>query len=257
MSPLHFRHGCIIVRGGKVIGQGYNDHRPHFDGGAKKSASSSACNGDAIVAPAQKNKRRNKTSNEKHRPLKQNEDFSEKSSSTGDANEICPVNAPLSMHSEMMAIYSALSRSSNSASKVSIHSARWLQKPCFKLSGRGKRDLRLQNLKAYVKRAIAEGVIAEERESAGKQYRGGSQVQTSCFETGSSQRGQEEGERGISKREVRGRGVREREEARESEEEYCERSEGRNAGSSSRRSCSQSDSNTWRDCATWAAAAAA
>lgn len=27
-SPLHYRHGCIVVRGGKVIGQGYNDYRP-------------------------------------------------------------------------------------------------------------------------------------------------------------------------------------------------------------------------------------
>ena len=35
-SPLYFRHGCIIVRGGKVIGQGYNTYRPGFDGGALK-----------------------------------------------------------------------------------------------------------------------------------------------------------------------------------------------------------------------------
>jgi hypothetical protein len=35
-SPLYFRHGCIIVRGGKVLGQGYNTYRPGFDGGALK-----------------------------------------------------------------------------------------------------------------------------------------------------------------------------------------------------------------------------
>ena len=27
-SPLHYRHGSIIVRGGKIIGQGFNDYRP-------------------------------------------------------------------------------------------------------------------------------------------------------------------------------------------------------------------------------------
>ena len=36
-SPLHYRHGCIIVRGGKVIGQGFNDYRPGFNGGALKT----------------------------------------------------------------------------------------------------------------------------------------------------------------------------------------------------------------------------
>ena len=36
MSPLRYRHGAIIVRGGKVIGQGYNDYRSGFDGGALK-----------------------------------------------------------------------------------------------------------------------------------------------------------------------------------------------------------------------------
>lgn len=33
-SALYFRHGCIIVRGGKVIAQGYNTYRPGFDGSA-------------------------------------------------------------------------------------------------------------------------------------------------------------------------------------------------------------------------------
>ena len=32
MSPLHYRHGAIIVNGGKIIGKGYNDYRPGFDG---------------------------------------------------------------------------------------------------------------------------------------------------------------------------------------------------------------------------------
>jgi deoxycytidylate deaminase len=37
LSPLHHRHGCIVVKGGKVIGKGYNDYRPGYDGGALKT----------------------------------------------------------------------------------------------------------------------------------------------------------------------------------------------------------------------------
>ncbi|KAK0624813.1 hypothetical protein B0T17DRAFT_616979 [Bombardia bombarda] len=32
-SPLRFRHGCIAVKGSKVIGQGYNDHRSGYHSG--------------------------------------------------------------------------------------------------------------------------------------------------------------------------------------------------------------------------------
>ncbi|KAL9017485.1 MAG: hypothetical protein Q9185_005198 [Variospora sp. 1 TL-2023] len=35
LSPLHYRHGCIVVRGGKVIGKGYNDYRSGFNGGVQ------------------------------------------------------------------------------------------------------------------------------------------------------------------------------------------------------------------------------
>jgi len=50
-SPLHYRHGSIIVRGGKVIGQGYNDYRPGFNGGALKHGriANGAMNGPAIA----------------------------------------------------------------------------------------------------------------------------------------------------------------------------------------------------------------
>lgn len=36
-SPLHYRHGAVIVHGGKVIGRGHNDYRPGFNGGALKN----------------------------------------------------------------------------------------------------------------------------------------------------------------------------------------------------------------------------
>ncbi|KAH7368029.1 hypothetical protein B0T11DRAFT_316305 [Plectosphaerella cucumerina] len=38
-STLRHRHGCIVVKGGKVIGQGFNDPRPGFDGGLPSAAS--------------------------------------------------------------------------------------------------------------------------------------------------------------------------------------------------------------------------
>ena len=52
-SSLHYRHGCIIVRGGKVIGQGYNDRRPGFSGcGTLKSGrlANGASNSPALLA---------------------------------------------------------------------------------------------------------------------------------------------------------------------------------------------------------------
>lgn len=36
-SPLRYRHGYIIVRGGKIIGGGYHDYRLYFNGGTLKT----------------------------------------------------------------------------------------------------------------------------------------------------------------------------------------------------------------------------
>ena len=57
LSSLHYRHRCVIVPGGNVIGQGYNDHKPRFNGGGilktgRFGASASASS--AIVALKQK-----------------------------------------------------------------------------------------------------------------------------------------------------------------------------------------------------------
>lgn len=51
LSPLHHRHGCVIVRGGKVISQEFNDLRAGFDGGALKHGriASGALDGPAIM----------------------------------------------------------------------------------------------------------------------------------------------------------------------------------------------------------------
>ena len=224
MSPLHYRHGCVIVRGGKVIGQGYNDHRPHFDGGAKRLASSSAYNSSAIAAVKQKNKHSNRILNRKGRSSEQNEKQSEIYSFDGDLNGCSTANTPLSMHSEMMAIHSALSLSNTLAPRTSTRLTQWLQKPSFKLPGRGKRELHLQTLEAYVNQAISEGAVTYKKECGGKQHGGASQVQGSQFETSSSQRGEggDGGEGGELQQEVRVQRLEEGENAAVSEEQASE-----------------------------------
>ena len=60
----------------------------------------------------------------------------------------CLASSRLSMHSEMMAINSALSLSSNIACQGTRHTTQWLQKSCFKFPSRRNRRDRLQRLKA-------------------------------------------------------------------------------------------------------------
>jgi len=182
-SSLHYRHGAIIVRGGKIIGQGHNDYRPGFNGGLKTGKmATGASNSQAIMALKQKNKSKQK--------LKQSGQCNETGLlelSDMDSNELgggCLANTPLSMHSEMMAIQSALSLSSNMASFGSARSSTLMQKSgSFKLPGRGKRELRLRNLKDYVEAVCADAVSTP----AGKQRSGKAYVQGSQFEPFASQ----------------------------------------------------------------------
>lgn len=134
-SPMHYRHGCIIVRGGKVIGRGFNHYRPGFNGGAMKNGSTKAVD-DTVLQKIQQSHK----------------------SSAGD--EVCcaygggsTANTALSMHSEMMAIRSALSLSSHQ-SGASARSAAWYETPCFKLPSRGKREhkLRTEKIRQHVER---------------------------------------------------------------------------------------------------------
>jgi hypothetical protein len=112
------------------------------------------------------------------------------------------LNAPLSMHSEMMAIQSALSLSSGAQShQTSARSAKWLQKPCFKLSSASKRKARLRGLKAYV-HAVCEGSAVEN--CTGKQSRGKLSLQKSHFEAYPSQSGQGRSEVWQRRREEQG-----------------------------------------------------
>lgn len=143
-SPLHYRHGAVVVRGGKVIGKGYNDHRSGFDGGALKTGrlSLGSKQGSTVANPKKNQKLK--------RDRVESEDQVNKAftpfESLGGGGKLA--NTPLSMHSEMMAIHSALSTSSTFAS-----SAVSSEKPCFKLPGGSKPQLRLRReaVKSYVK----------------------------------------------------------------------------------------------------------
>ncbi|KAI8937106.1 hypothetical protein NX059_006320 [Plenodomus lindquistii] len=147
-SPLRYRHGAIVVRGGKVIGKGHNDYRSGFDGGALKTGRLPLRSADAATMVELK----------KHR-LKQKPDTRNIATSTFMPFEQINgggrlVNTPLSMHAEMMAIHSALSASSALASNA-VSS----EKPCFKLSGDSKQKARLRRdaVKSYVETAFNNG----------------------------------------------------------------------------------------------------
>ncbi|TLD37236.1 hypothetical protein E2P81_ATG04048 [Venturia nashicola] len=144
LSPLHYRHGCVIVRGGKVIGQGFNDLRTGFDGGALKHGriASVALDGPAIVDL--KRKRKLKPQSEPKSSNNTNSKFFTPYEAMGGGHR---ANVPLSMHSEMMAIHSAIARSST-LTAIAVSSV----KPSFKLPGNSKRTakLRQEALKAPV-----------------------------------------------------------------------------------------------------------
>ncbi|KAK1752589.1 hypothetical protein QBC47DRAFT_416237 [Echria macrotheca] len=163
-SPLHFRHGSIVVKGGKVIGQGFNDYRRGFDGGSLKTGQLPTAAfpfDDAVVEF--KRKRKSK------RP--------DPATSTSISATFIPfervsagggrhANTCLSMHSEMMAINSALAASSTLAASTASHF-----KPCFKLSGRNSKPRRLRGgndaVKSYVERVCLEAMGSEVQRRTG------------------------------------------------------------------------------------------
>lgn len=42
LSPLNYRHGAVVVQGGKVLGAGFNDYRPGFHGGSSSNGAVTA-----------------------------------------------------------------------------------------------------------------------------------------------------------------------------------------------------------------------
>lgn len=91
------------------------------------------------------------------------------------------------MHSEMMAIHSALSLSSGTLSgQTSARAATWLQKPCFKAPGGPKRkQARLRGLKAYIETVCTEAAAAQS--GGAKGCIAGFSLQESRFEARTSQ----------------------------------------------------------------------
>ena len=174
-SPLRYRHGAIIVRGGKVIGAGHNNHRSGFDGGALKTGRLPlrSLDGPAFAELKKKHKLKREPKLESGEKCKKTFTPFEIMAGGGKL-----ANTPLSMHSEMMAIHSALSVASTVAS-----SAVSSQKPCFKLSGGDKRKARLRReaIKSYV-----EAVCKEAIQSSAKHCNGKSQVQEWRFEAATS-----------------------------------------------------------------------
>ncbi|KAI9688008.1 MAG: hypothetical protein M1820_010334 [Bogoriella megaspora] len=133
-SSFRYRHGCIIVRGGKVIGQGFNDNRPGFDGGALKTGALTFDTSDVKLKQKDKSKICNDGCDEMNDDLPA-QTFTPYENMGGGRN----VNTPLTMHSEMMAIQSALASSNTLAATTALR-----QKPCFKLPGLSKRNARLR-----------------------------------------------------------------------------------------------------------------
>ena len=212
-STLHYRHGCIIVRGGKVIGQGYNDYRPGFNGGGTLKTgrfATGASSSPAILALKQGNRSKSKS---KSRQSDQGIDpgvLSLAAVETSNLGRGGLANSPLSMHSEMMAIQSALSLSSNTASYGSARSSTLMQKPgSHKLPGRGKRQLRLRILNEYVDTICGEAIAAKvqtAKQSASMQRGGEAQVRGSRFGSFAPRCGQGE-ESGLQQQGERERAV--------------------------------------------------
>ncbi|KAF2761168.1 putative isomerase YbhE [Pseudovirgaria hyperparasitica] len=114
-SPLHFRHGCIIVSGGKVLGRGFNDYRPGFNSGVLKSGRTGL---STSMPAATQHKTKSKLSKHKPKPKPNNRGFS----------------MPLSLHAEMAAIHSALATSTANSGRIQCS-----LKPTFKVPGGSKR----------------------------------------------------------------------------------------------------------------------
>lgn len=126
LSSLHYRHGCVVVKGGKVIGQGFNDCRPGYDGGSvlKTGVLPKAA---ASVKP------------DKPDPPKSKSNFKTVESIVGNCGAGHPANARLTCHSEMMAINSVLSSCSTQAASTFSH-----VKPSLELLGDSKRKRAIQ-----------------------------------------------------------------------------------------------------------------
>ncbi|KAK4442330.1 hypothetical protein QBC34DRAFT_313343 [Podospora aff. communis PSN243] len=153
-SPLHYRHGSIVVKGGKVVGLGFNDNRSGYDGGALKTGRLPTASFPLDNAAASKRKPNSKLPDP---PTTSTFIPFERSRRGGHHANTC-----FSMHSEMMAINSALAASSTLAASTASS-----LKPYFKLSRRHtKRSLLRDAVKSYVKRVCLDAMGPEFKQQA-------------------------------------------------------------------------------------------
>ncbi|KAK3933759.1 hypothetical protein QBC46DRAFT_431494 [Diplogelasinospora grovesii] len=158
-SPLHYRHGCIVVKGGKVVGQGFNDYRPGYNGGALKTGrlptGSFPLEGDGSAVAKFKQKRKSKKPDDAPptNAIHSTETFTPyERMGGGHGANVC-----LSMHAEMMAIHSALASTTALASDTVSHI-----KPSFKLPRGGSKSKSARGLRradavtSYVERVCLE-----------------------------------------------------------------------------------------------------
>ena len=167
-SPLFYRHGSIVVKGGKVVGQGFNDYRSGYDGGALKT-------GQLPTAAFP-------LDNWKPTPTPHGfTPFERTGGGGGHQANMC-----LSMHSEMMAIHSALASSSTLAASTASHI-----KACFKLSGRHDKSGRLLRSGRGAVKSYVESVCLDAMGPEVQQDTGAAQEQPWRFEAGASGRDKE------------------------------------------------------------------
>ncbi|KAK6080785.1 hypothetical protein SCUP515_03386 [Seiridium cupressi] len=161
LSPLKYRHGCIVVKGGKIIGRGFNDYRPGYDGGALKTGQLPTASFPRVSIHA--------AGSLKSQPQSANFMAFESVSGMGGGRL---ANTPLTMHSEMMAINRAVASSSTLAAKTVS-----CIKPCSKLPGDAKRKRlsRRDAVATYVERVcrqeLEQGVQQGTAPLQGRQWR--------------------------------------------------------------------------------------
>lgn len=150
LSPLRYRHGCIVVKGGKVIGKGFNDFRPGYETGALKTGQlpkHSAPISKPKSEPGSKSESKSKSKSKSKQAASNFVAFETVGANGGGRF----VNRALTLHSEMMAINSALASSSTLAASA-VSRLKWN----FKLSrvpSKSGRLQRKQSVRAYVQRA--------------------------------------------------------------------------------------------------------
>ncbi|KAI0842429.1 hypothetical protein F5Y06DRAFT_305983 [Hypoxylon sp. FL0890] len=159
LSPLHHRHGCVVVKGGKVIGKGFNDYRPGYDGGG--TLKTGRLPTKSFVAHKQKQHATMKE--EKHGPKDGFKPFENIVGLLAAGHH--HANNSLTMHSEMMAINSALESSSTSAAMTL---SRFKPSSSPSRDSKRKRQLRRNVVGEYARRVCYDTFGLQVQQGAGQ-----------------------------------------------------------------------------------------